>query len=108
MSTQWTNNGAVVAVSRWAGEARGKVVEVESGVNWEEVGTVTDEGGNEVSREEVEEGATVVSWNRWRANRRANDWKAVSRRWAESGEETVAHKCAAEAQRWAEEARQSV
>ena len=105
MSTQWTNNGTVVAVTRWAGVARGKVVEVESGVNWEEVETVTDECGNEVSRETVEENATVVSWNRWRANARANGWKAVGKRWAESGEENVAHRCAAEAQRWAEEAR---
>ena len=92
MSTEWrTEEGQVVAVTRWGGASRGVRVEVEvPDAEWEAVEWVVSESGSErVSRSELESRGTVVRWDRWRANSRRRSLERSAQRWAH--EPSVAH-----------------
>jgi len=104
MASEWKNQeGQMVARRFWGGSSRGVVVQVQvPAEQWEACDVVVSEGGQEVPRGEVVRNASVVPWSRFAANSEAVAWQRAAQQWA--SHPSVAHACAAQAQRCKEDA----
>jgi hypothetical protein len=100
VSTQYCDStGRVVAIRCARGP--GAVLDLYvSDTDWSTLESVTDEGGNECARGEVEQSVSAVNpWSRLRARAMAIDLERQARSWSQRGNARIAYALTAWSQR---------